>query len=601
MTSENMLGTRASKFMLAVPMAASLRDQLRRHRRRRRAPIASALGRQANCAPLSVASSIYSRTVTHRPASTKLRRESTVGGRFRVGPVSGGNQSVQAKNAIGNFSSARLALSSRSSLAGSGVRRLNWRLLFTLSALWCTVGHAQSLSGVIAQVDARAEVAAALYAASATQAAAERVADANLRAQRTEIERLRAQLRTGAVAITKLRVALVAAQEEYVTALAASDRAFAQEIGVFRRAVEDIAATPEGAKALSQFNAGDELGALAILDRLRQARDTARKRRADIESAAEGRRIARLALEARAKGKLSTLDVIVRYEEVIHLDPGAHWDWVELSRLYVEAGKLVDAARAAEAAADHATNDRDRSVALMEIGSVLEEQGDRQGAMASYKEALAIAERLAKKPFDMDALRDRGIAHDRMGNVLDADGDRRGALTNYLAALAIAVLLSTADPGDMEWQRDVAIAESKVGMVLEAQGDTPGALARYRRAHAITERLAKADPGNLERQRDLSSSHGQLGEALQAQGEAPGALANYQASLAIAERLATTDPDNMEWQLNLIARLLQLDNVTEGRTYAARALELALEMKRRGILAPRDEWMLEELKRRTGR
>ena len=69
---------------------------------------------------------------------------------------------------------------------------------------------AQAPTGTIAQVDARAEVAAALFAASATQAAAERVADAKLRAQRKEIEGLRAQVRGGAA---QLKAALTAAEE----------------------------------------------------------------------------------------------------------------------------------------------------------------------------------------------------------------------------------------------------------------------------------------------------------------------------------------------------------------------------------------------------
>jgi hypothetical protein len=55
-------------------------------------------------------------------------------------------------------------------------------LLVVLALVLCPLppGLAQSPTGTIAQVDARAEVAAVLYAASATQAAAERVADAKL-------------------------------------------------------------------------------------------------------------------------------------------------------------------------------------------------------------------------------------------------------------------------------------------------------------------------------------------------------------------------------------------------------------------------------------
>ena len=191
---------------------------------------------------------------------------------------------------------------------------------------------AQSPTAAVAQIDARAEVAAALFAAAATQAASERAADAKLRAQRQEIEGLRAQVRGGAA---QLRVALTAAEEKYVAALAARDRVYAQEIAVFRAAVEDIAKTPEGVAALARFNAGDEVGALAVLDDLRAARDAARKKRADVESAAEARRIATLALEARTRSKVTTAQVISRFEEVTRLDPGVFWDWAELMRLYL--------------------------------------------------------------------------------------------------------------------------------------------------------------------------------------------------------------------------------------------------------------------------
>jgi hypothetical protein len=60
---------------------------------------------------------------------------------------------------------------------------------------------AQNPTGAIAQVDAHAEVAAALYAASATQVAAQRNADAKMRGLRTEIERLQAEVRAGVAGV----------------------------------------------------------------------------------------------------------------------------------------------------------------------------------------------------------------------------------------------------------------------------------------------------------------------------------------------------------------------------------------------------------------
>ena len=70
-----------------------------------------------------------------------------------------------------------------------------WVLVLTGCAAFSAI--AQTASANIAEVDARAEVSAALYAASATQAASERVADAKLRTQRKEIEALRITVRSG--------------------------------------------------------------------------------------------------------------------------------------------------------------------------------------------------------------------------------------------------------------------------------------------------------------------------------------------------------------------------------------------------------------------
>src|SRR5262245_7752493 len=119
-------------------------------------------------------------------------------------------------------------------VGGSMTRR--W--LRVLALVLCAVppASAQTSTAAIAHVDPRAEVAAALFAAAATQAAAERVADATIRARRRDIEALRAKVRAGDA---RRKAELAAAEERYVVALAGRDRAYAQEIAVFRKAVED--------------------------------------------------------------------------------------------------------------------------------------------------------------------------------------------------------------------------------------------------------------------------------------------------------------------------------------------------------------------------
>jgi hypothetical protein len=162
-------------------------------------------------------------------------------------------------------------------------------LLYSHVAILGLVGTsmARATAVVLARdlnVEARASIAQAVFAASSTQAAAEKAADARFAQMRGQIDALRVQrdaaLAKGAAArveAAQTQVALTAAQERFVADLAERDRAYAQEIAVFRNAVTDIAATPEGEAALRRFNAGDEPVALAILDRLRAANDRARR------------------------------------------------------------------------------------------------------------------------------------------------------------------------------------------------------------------------------------------------------------------------------------------------------------------------------------
>lgn len=104
-------------------------------------------------------------------------------------------------------------------------------------------------------------MAQALYAFSATKAAADRIVDARLLEQHRLIEKLQRQ---GAQATGRL----AEAQQQYVAELERRDRAYAQAVAIFRKAVQDIVATPEGEAALRRFNAGDESGALAVRQRV---------------------------------------------------------------------------------------------------------------------------------------------------------------------------------------------------------------------------------------------------------------------------------------------------------------------------------------------
>ena len=105
--------------------------------------------------------------------------------------------------------------------------------------------------------------------------------------------------------------------------------------------------------------------------------------------------------------------------------------------------------------------------------------------------------------------------------MLVAQGKLPEALKSYRDSLAIAERLAEADPSNTGWQRDLSVSYDKVGDVLVAQGNLPEALKSYRDSLAISERLAKADPSNAGWQRDLSVSYNKVGDVLVAQGNLP--------------------------------------------------------------------------------
>lgn len=432
--------------------------------------------------------------------------------------------------------------------------------LVTATALAATAAAARDLNA-----DAKAAAAETIFNAAATLDAFKREADDRLRGQRRQIEALQTRVKTAEArretAVATLRSELARAQEGFVAELAARDRAYAREIAVFRRTVEDIAATPEGAEALRVYNAGEEVKALGMLRRLADARRQARELRNNIETAADYRKEAMLARDARNKGKLTTRDVIAKFEEVTQLDPGVHWDWVELSQLYTNAGQLDKAKAAALRSADTASGDRDRSVALIALGDVLVAQGDHVGARASFQDSLAIRVHLATADPSPGRMRDFSLGLEKLGDVLFSEGDLAGAREPFQDGLDIAQRLATVDPTSTVLQRDLSVALDKLGDLLMAANDLDGAQARFQESLDIRSRLATADPSSASMQHDISASMDRLGDVRFAQGDLAGARARFQDSLDIRKRLAAADPSSASLQISVSVVLNKMGDV----------------------------------------
>ena len=447
--------------------------------------------------------------------------------------------------------------------------------------------------GAHAQVNARVEISAAVAGSSATLEVIERQANALDRARQAEIAALQTRLTEaevrGASEVARLQAELIAAREALVADLAARDRAYAEEIAVFRNLVTSIASTPEGAAALARVNAGDGVGGVAAMDSLRRARAEARRARAEIENAikeaAEAREVAAVALDLRGKSDpaFDTGAVIARYEEVVRLDPGEYNDWYQLVQLYIAAGRRAVALAAAERLEALANNDQNRSTALVFTADILLSQGDRAGALSRYQRSLEISERLsAADPASAVLARDVSVSLSKVGDVLLSQSDRDGALARYQRSLEIRERLSAADPASADLARDVSVSLNKIGDLLRSEGDLAEAVSRYQRSLAIAERLSAADPASMDLARDVSVSLERIGDVLLSEGDRAGALSRYQRSLAIAELLSAADPASVDLASNVSVSLDKIGDVlrTEGdRAGAMSRYQRSLEIR----------------------
>ncbi|MEO0982083.1 MAG: toll/interleukin-1 receptor domain-containing protein, partial [Pseudomonadota bacterium] len=125
------------------------------------------------------------------------------------------------------------------------------------------------------------------------------------------------------------------------------------------------------------------------------------------------------------------------YREAARMDPSDFWTWVHLRRLEQrQAGDAAAALAAAEQAQAAADSERDRSVALNDLGDAQLILGDLAAARTAYEESLELARALsASNPESAAARRDVSVSLERLGDVSAQAGDLAAARTAYEESL----------------------------------------------------------------------------------------------------------------------------------------------------------------------
>jgi tetratricopeptide (TPR) repeat protein len=161
------------------------------------------------------------------------------------------------------------------------------------------------------------------------------------------------------------------------------------------------------------------------------------------------------------------------------------------------------------------------------LGIALNEQGDTDGAIAHYRQAVELRPSYTE-------------AHYNLGRLLVQKGQFDDAITHYEKALEI-------DPADAE-------AQNNLGVALFASGRAEEAIAHYRKAVAL--------------RRDYADASCNLANALLSKGDLDGAVVYYSACLAVS-------PNQAEAQYNLASALFRTGRTDEAIPHYQKALELS--------------------------
>jgi tetratricopeptide (TPR) repeat protein len=369
-------------------------------------------------------------------------------------------------------------------------------------------------------VDAQLEVSTALVQSSITIEAIKKADDAKYLLLQTRVFDLEMRVRDGKAQ----RVELLAAKEVLIEQLSTSDAAYKTEIGVFRDDVADIASTPEGLAALARFNSGDEVGAVAILDRIRAANDKARLKRSNLESAAEGRRIAALTYDSffreffenvRLKSSVNSAGVrtdpltesetrelgaiIHRYEDITHLDPDVIDDWSKLDQLYALSGRQGDAVAAITKEAALSKSPIDLARSSFDLSSVALDQGDGQRSEHYILITATIMRDLAKSEPDGQNTNKRFLVISLCiaADLLRSHGRFKEAGLTADEAISVAgrILVAERD-ADLLAKRNLAYAKSIHAEILRDEGSISGAADEIQASIEIYRQIVAADLGN---------------------------------------------------------------------------------------------------------
>jgi non-specific serine/threonine protein kinase/serine/threonine-protein kinase len=220
--------------------------------------------------------------------------------------------------------------------------------------------------------------------------------------------------------------------------------------------------------------------------------------------------------------------------------------------------------------------------ATMELGrsyralaDIFEQKGDITQSVNNYRRSLSIFEQLATKyPSEFSVRDELARAHETLGDGLERVANTASdRLDNYRAALSMREKLLGEQPSNSKMRRSVGVTLLKIGAADDAK--KPGALESIKRGIGILENLSAKNPDNERARRDVGHGYYQLGNTLMRAGDYPAALESRRKAFAIRQEIAAQDPKNAQALFDLADAHSDLSEAITATGASAEALDQA--------------------------
>jgi len=183
------------------------------------------------------------------------------------------------------------------------------------------------------------------------------------------------------------------------------------------------------------------------------------------------------------------------------------------------------------------------------LGHILESRGRLDEALATYKNALGLAEKLvAAKPENVHWAQVRGAAHNNLGKIALMQGDLLTSIAEYAADDRIETELSARDPRNNDQREDMFRVRAILGRTLALVGETDAAIRHLHEAIDIANQLKRQDASNTSIQENSALYQMQLSRLLRLTGDLTEAAKLTSQSLETFVMLTKQDPANTSWQ-----------------------------------------------------